>query len=116
MTRLMTGLFAGAVLLSFSLARADIPGALAPEKPIGLTAEQQSNDEPDVETTRTIRRALVSDDELSLFGKNVTIITVAGAVVLKGTAWSDEERARVEDHAFAIAGAGNVSSEIEVLR
>jgi osmotically-inducible protein OsmY len=116
MYRTLSGLFVGAVFLSFSFARAENPGGLVPDKPVGLTAEHQSNDEADVTITLKIRQAVVKDDELSLYAQNVKIITVDGLVVLKGPVRSEEEKQKVESLAQAVAGKGNVSSEIEVVR
>lgn len=116
MYRTMSCLFVGAVFLSFSFARAENPGSLIPDKPIGLTAEHQSNDEADVTITLKIRQSVVKDDTLSLYAQNVKIITKDGLVVLKGPVRSDEEKLKVEGLAQAIAGKENVSSEIEVVR
>src|ERR1700719_640799 len=49
-----------------------------------LTPIDQSNKPADLETTRNIRQALVKDDRLSTEAKNVKIITVDGAVTLRG--------------------------------
>ena len=116
MYRTMSFLFFGAVFLSFSFARAENPAGLVPDKPLGLTAEHQSNDESDVTITLKIRQAVVKDDELSLYAQNVKIITVDGLVVLKGPVRSDEEKLKVERLAQSIAGKDNVSSDIEVVR
>jgi osmotically-inducible protein OsmY len=116
MYRTLSGLFVGAVFLSFSFARAENPGGLVPDKPLGITAEHQSNDETDVTITVKIRQAVVKDGELSLYAQNVKIITVDGQVVLKGPVRSEQEKMKVERLAQDIAGKDNVSSEMEVVR
>lgn len=115
MYRTLSGLFIGAVFLSFSFARAENPGSFVPDKPVGLTAEHQSNDEADVSITLKIRQAVVKDDELSIYAQNVKIITVDGLVVLKGPVRSEEEKLKVERLAQDIAGKDNVSSELDVV-
>lgn len=114
MYRTLSGFFVAAVFLSFSFARAENPGELVPDRPVGITAEHQSNDDADVTITLKIRQAVVKDDELSLYAQNVKIITVDRQVVLKGPVRSDEEKLKVERLAQDVAGKDNVSSEIEV--
>lgn len=108
--------FVSAALLSLSLAYAENKGSVTSKKAIGVTAEHQSNDEADVEITRKIRQAVVKDDSLSIYAKNVKIITVDGLVVLKGPVRHDKERRKVEAIAHEVAGLENVTSEIEVSR
>jgi len=81
----------------------------------GMTAEQQSNHEADVELTRKIRQALVKDKELSTYAQNVKIITEGGQVVLKGPVKSSQEKSKVESKAGQIAGLDRVRSELEVV-
>ncbi|HET9241142.1 MAG TPA: BON domain-containing protein [Oligoflexus sp.] len=114
MYRTLSGLFLAAVFLSFSFARAENPGQLVPDRPVGITAEHQSNDEADVTITLKIRQAVVKDDDLSLYAQNVKIITVDGQVVLKGPVRSEQEKLKVERLAQEIAGKDSVRSEIEV--
>ncbi len=80
----------------------------------GLSAEQQSNTESDVEITRKIRQALVKDKSLSIYAHNVKIITESGQVVLKGPVRSQQEKQTVEGKAGRIAGLDRVRSELEV--
>jgi len=81
----------------------------------GMTAEQQSNKETDVELTRKIRQALVKDKDLSTYAHNVKIITEGGQVVLKGPVKSQQEKDKVESKAGQIAGLDRVRSELEVV-
>jgi hyperosmotically inducible protein len=80
----------------------------------GLSAEQQSNTESDVEITRKIRQALVKDKSLSTYAHNVKIITESGEVVLKGPVRSLQEKQIIEGKAGRIAGLDRVRSELEV--
>jgi osmotically-inducible protein OsmY len=81
----------------------------------GMTAEQQSNKEADVNLTRKIRQALVQDKQLSTYAQNVKIITEGGQVVLKGPVKNQEEKDKVESKAGQIAGLDRVRSELEVV-
>ncbi len=76
------------------------------------TAQQQSNKQSDLEITRQIRRALVKDKSLSIGAHNVSIITQAGKVILKGRVKSEEEKQTVETTATNVAGAGNVTDQL----
>lgn len=78
------------------------------------TAEQQKNNRSDLETARLIRRAVVTDKSLSLYGHNIKIIVQSGLVTLKGPVRSDEEKQSIEKAAAEVAGAAQVKSEIEV--
>ncbi len=78
------------------------------------TAEQQNNNKSDLEVTRLIRRALVTDKSLSVYAHNVKIITQNGAVTLKGPVRSDQEKQVVEQKAIEVAGKANVKCELEV--
>jgi osmotically-inducible protein OsmY len=116
MYRTTSFLFVSAALLSLSLAYAENKGALVPKKPVGVTAEHQSNADADVEITRKIRQAVVKDDSLSMYAQNVKIITVDGLVVLKGAVRNQKEKLKVERIAQDVAGKDNVTSEVEVVR
>ncbi|HEX8371467.1 MAG TPA: BON domain-containing protein [Chthoniobacterales bacterium] len=80
-----------------------------------LTPEDQSNDPADIQITAQIRRALVGDDKLSTNAKNVKIITAAGgAVTLRGTVNSADERTQIEEKAKAVKGIKELKNQIEV--
>jgi osmotically-inducible protein OsmY len=79
-----------------------------------VTADQQKNDKLDRETTRKIRRALVSDKSLSTYAHNVKVIAQNGTVTLKGPVRSEDEKKTVEAKAAQIAGASNVKDELTV--
>jgi hyperosmotically inducible protein len=79
------------------------------------TADQQSNGKSDLEMTRQIRRAIVSDKSLSTYAHNVKIITQHGQVTLKGPVRTEEEKTAVQAKAADVAGAANVTSEVSVV-
>lgn len=78
------------------------------------TAEQQRNNHSDLELTRLIRRAVVTDKSLSVYAHNIKIIAQNGVVTLKGPVRSEEEKQILEKKAAEVAGATQVRSEIEV--
>ena len=85
-------------------------------------ANAQSQDSPaiqkmnkaDRELTQKIRKAVVSDKDLSVKAHNIHIAAQDGAVTLTGTVKSDDEKKAIEDKATEIAGAGKVTSELTV--
>lgn len=81
---------------------------------LGISADQASNRPEDLEITRHIRRNIVKNKNLSLYGHNVKIITRDGEVVLKGPVRSLNEKQTIEDTAISVVGARNVKSELEV--
>lgn len=78
------------------------------------TAGRQKNAKSDVKLTAEIRRAITKDKSLSMNAHNVKIIAKDGKVTLKGPVATAEEKKTVEDKAEEIAGAGAITSEIEV--
>lgn len=78
------------------------------------TADQQHTGASDREITRKIRRALVHDKSLSMYGHNVKIVTLNGAVTLKGPVHSDEEKQTIETKAAEVAGKDQVTDELTV--
>ncbi len=79
-----------------------------------LTPIDQSNKPADLEKTRNIRRALVKDDQLSTEAKNIKIITVDGAVTLRGPVKTDQEKAAIMAKAAQVAGDTNIHGELQV--
>lgn len=101
--------------------REDAPRAAAgteasrsPEAPLprSVTAMDQSEKRTDLRITQDIRRAVVSDPSLSFAAKNVTVVTVRGHVVLKGTVKDSAERAAVSAKAARVAGEGRVDARL----
>ena len=77
------------------------------------TAEDQSNDRADINLTAQIRKMVVADDSLSMLAKNVKIITVNGAVTLRGPVENEKEKASIEAHARN-TGAKQITNELEI--
>jgi hypothetical protein len=80
----------------------------------GITADSQKIDKADQDLSRNIRKAIVKDKSLSTYAHNVKIVSIDGAVTLKGPVRSDQEKQAIETKASAIAGAGKVTSELTV--
>jgi hyperosmotically inducible protein len=79
-----------------------------------LTPMDQSNKPSDLEMTREIRRAIVKYDDLSIDARNIKIITVDGAVTLRGPVKSEQEKADIAAKAAQLVGDSNVHNELEV--
>jgi osmotically-inducible protein OsmY len=79
-----------------------------------LTPGDQSENEADRTLTQQIRKAVVSDDSLSITAKNVKIITQDGLVTLRGPVNSPQEKQAIEQKAHQIAGMNKVDSQLEV--
>ena len=74
----------------------------------------QKMSKADRDLTRRIRKAVVSDKDLSVEAHNIHISAQDGAVTLIGTVKSDDEKKAIEDKATEIAGAGKVTDELSV--
>lgn len=81
-----------------------------------VTAQDQGTSEYDMQTTRTIRKKIVAQDDFSSNAKNVKIITINGTVVLKGPVETMAEKSTIESIATNIAGSAKVVSEITVVK
>ncbi len=79
-----------------------------------VTPMDQSNKPSDLKMTQEIRRAIVKDDSLSTAAKNIKIITIDGAVTLRGPVKTDQEKAEITSKVAQIAGGSTVHNEIEV--
>jgi osmotically-inducible protein OsmY len=77
------------------------------------TATDQSNDPADIKMTAEIRKMVVNDGSLSMMAKNVKIITIDGAVTLRGPVETDKEKTTVESHAKQ-GGAKTITNELEI--
>ncbi len=80
----------------------------------GVTADDQGLNAADRATTQAIRKAVTADDTLSIYAKNVKIVTRDGIVTLRGLVRSAEEKQDIEAKAAAVAGAANVKNELTV--
>jgi osmotically-inducible protein OsmY len=79
------------------------------------TADQQGNSKADVDLTRKIRQAIVDDKALTTYAHNIKVITQDGHVTLKGPVHTRDERSALETKAIEIAGAANVTNQINVV-
>ena len=77
------------------------------------TATDQSNDPADIKMTADIRKMVVSDGSLSMMAKNVKIITIDGAVTLRGPVENEKEKAAIESHAKQ-GGAKKIANQLEI--
>lgn len=118
-------LWATSLLLGVSLAAGPIPQEQQPAPDNSktnqgdgnkgaATADHQKMDPADRNITRQIRASIFKDRSLSTYAHNIKIITRDGKVTLKGPVRTDGEKANIEAKAAAVAGAANVSSQIEV--
>lgn len=78
------------------------------------TADQQKMNAADRTITKEIRSSIMKDKSLSTYAHNIKIITQDGKVTLKGPVRSEEEKASIESKAVAIAGANNVTNQLDV--
>jgi hyperosmotically inducible protein len=79
-----------------------------------VTPIDQSNKPSDLKMTQEIRRAIVKDDSLSTAAKNIKIITIDGAITLRGPVKTDQEKADIAAKVAQVAGGSTVHNEIEV--
>jgi len=68
------------------------------------TADQQSESTSDRLLTQKIRKSIIADKSLSMYGHNVKIIAKDGAVTLKGPVHTDEEKQNIGALAAQVAG------------
>jgi osmotically-inducible protein OsmY len=78
------------------------------------TADNQTNAKSDRLTTQKIRKAIMADKDLSTYAHNVKIITVDGAVTLKGPVQSEEEKQKVASEAAGVVSADKITNELTV--
>ena len=78
------------------------------------TADQAKNNRSDRNLAKQIRRDVVHDKSLSIYGHNVKIIADSGKVTLRGPVRSEDEKRAIEGYARKYAGAGNVTNELTV--
>jgi len=78
------------------------------------TADQAKENKSDRELMQQIRKAIMADKSLSTYGKNVKVIAEHGKVTLKGPVHTEDERKNIEAKAVQIAGAANVTNQLDV--
>lgn len=77
------------------------------------TPLDQNENQSDIKITADIRKQVV-DTDMSVNAQNVKIMTQDGKVTLRGPVKSDDEKAKIEQIAQAVAGKGKVDSQLEV--
>lgn len=80
------------------------------------TPIDQNENKTDVKITADIRMKIVNQEGMSIDARNVKIITQDGKVTLRGPVASEDEKATVEGFAKNVAGDGNVTSQLEVVK
>ncbi len=78
------------------------------------TADKQSNAQADRETTAKIRKAIIADKGLSMYAHNVKIITLNGAVTLKGPVKTDDEKNQVATDAASVVSSSMITNQLTV--
>ena len=68
----------------------------------------------DRDTTAKIRRGIMADKDLSMYAHNVKIVTVNGAVTLKGPVKSEDEKTKVAEIAGNIVSSNKITNQITV--
>jgi hyperosmotically inducible protein len=81
--------------------------------PAAKTPIDQNENQADIDITAAIRKRVV-DTKMSINGQNVKIITQNGKVTLRGPVETADEKAQIEGFARAVAGDGNILSELSV--
>jgi len=109
--------FSLTIALAAQLAAASVGCAVivAPALNAQATADQQvTARKADRQMMQKIRKAVVADKSLSTEAHNINITSQDGAVTLRGTVKSEDEKKSIEDKATEIAGQGKVTSELTV--
>lgn len=78
------------------------------------TADNQPDAKADRMTTASVRKAIMADKSLSTYAHNVKIITMNGAVTLKGPVKSEEEKQKVAADAASAVSPDKVTNELTV--
>ena len=78
------------------------------------TADSQTNAKSDRLMTAKVRRAIIADKGLSMYAHNVKIITLNGAVTLKGPVKSEEEKQKVASDAAGATSADAITNQLTV--
>ena len=79
------------------------------------TADKQGQTEIDLAITQQVRKAIVNEKTLSLYGHNIKIITNDGMVTLKGPVTSEVERKLIENIASDVVGMERIQSKLEIV-
>jgi hyperosmotically inducible protein len=105
------------LIITLSLGAISAYSATAPRDNIPsvgtATADTQSKGtKHDVEVTRSLREAIMADNQLSTSAHNIKIVTVKKAIILKGRVASKAEKVKIENLARARAGDKKVYNRL----
>jgi len=78
------------------------------------TAQDQPENAADLSITQQIRKQVVGQDDLSINGKNVKIVTIDGVVTLRGPVKSEKERSDIGSVAKNVDGVKRVDNQLEI--
>jgi osmotically-inducible protein OsmY len=79
-----------------------------------LTPGDQGNNQSDLDLTRSIRRAINTNDQFSALAKNVKVITANGKVTLRGPVENQQEKQSVESAAKSAAPGATIDNQLDV--
>ncbi len=79
-----------------------------------MYANHQGENTSDVKITQAVRKALIADNSLSNYAKNVQVITNNGVVLLKGFVANQDESAKVGSIVSKTPGVKSVKNELKV--
>ena len=82
------------------------------ELPTKTPLDQREN-QSDINITAEIRKRVV-DTQMSTNAQNVKIITQDGKVTLRGPVKTNDEKKRIEEIAWSVAGETKVDSQLEI--
>lgn len=107
----------GPSALADEIALADtIPNSFDPrdrESSTTTPSKRREESDSDRELTKTIRQALMSDDSISLDGKNIRITSTNGIVTLRGPVANSTEKLEIEKMARQTSGVVLVNNQLE---
>jgi hyperosmotically inducible periplasmic protein len=78
------------------------------------TADNQPNSKADRQTTAKIRKAIISEKDLSTYAHNVKIITVNGQVTLKGPVQTEDEKQKVASIAANVVSPDKIVNDLTI--
>jgi|SRR5271156_320538 len=109
---------ASAPLASRALAQTDstqtVPDNSKNSKDHAQTADSQSNAKADCQTTASVRKTILADKDLSTYAHNIKIITINGAVTLKGPVKSEDEKQKIASDTESVVSADRITNELTV--
>lgn len=79
-----------------------------------VSAADQSKSDVDVEITRSIRKAVMATEGMSINAKNAKIITIGGIVTLRGPVGNENEKNAIAAMAKSVSGVTRVNNELEI--